>query len=337
MHAVQKLKRAMNSASDHASPVRRLFGLCIAASGAVALLAILGQMVIQSALLQQSRDTLVINTAQGQCELSERLSKTALALQVFPEPAMRQRNVDELRAVVVLWQRSQEGLQHGDAALGLPGNNSAAVRQLFARIEPNYEAILNAAKSLLAEVAQDPLSTTSTQAPDLRLSIQTILANEPGFLVGMDHIVSQYQQEEEDRVARLKQTELTLLGLLLLGLLLVGIFVIRPALQQLHQTIVDLTQANERITKTEFTRKKAERILALNEALAASQQVKPHTCIVAFGHYRVRDNGETYRDVYHREVEGRHVFECECLQYQQHMICAHSLAAAVLHSASLQY
>src|SRR5262249_16862996 len=113
------------------SPTRRLTLRYIIALSTVALLALLGQVVIQWSLQQQSRDALVINVAGRQRMLSQRLSKAALTLEVFPDAQSRLQNATELRDVVALWQRSQEGLQHGDPALGLPGDNSATVEQLF--------------------------------------------------------------------------------------------------------------------------------------------------------------------------------------------------------------
>jgi nitrate/nitrite-specific signal transduction histidine kinase len=316
------------------SPTRRLTILYITALSTVALLTLLGQAVIQSALQHQSSDALVINIAGRQRMLSQRLSKSALALEVFSDAKMRQQNADELRDVVALWRRCQEGLQHGDAALGLPGNNSETVKRLFAAIEPNYRAMLQASKGLLALALPDNSHTSATPASAFLPFIQTILAAQSGFLIGMDHIVSQYQREAEEHVAQLKYIEFTLLGLTLLVLLLEGLFVFRPAVQRLRQTIADLIQANERAARAEVTRKRAERILALNEALAASQKNNPHARIVAFGHYQVRDKEGNYHNVYHREVGGQQVFVCECLQYQEHMICSHSLAAAALHSVS---
>lgn len=324
----------MHQGHKTASPTRRLTLLYITALSTVALLTLLGQVVIQSALLRQSSDALVINIAGRQRMLSQRLSKAALALEVFPDDRSRQQNAGELRNVVALWQRSQEGLQHGDAALGLPGNNSPAVQHLFAAIEPNYQAMLHASRNLLALALPDNLHLGSAPASAFLPDIKTILAAQAGFLTGMDHIVSQYQREAEGRVAWLKSIELTLLGLTLLVLLLEGLFIFRPAVRRLAQTIVDLVQANERTTRAEITRKRAERILALNEALAASQTHKPHARIVALGHYQVRDKDGSYLDVYHREVDGQHVFECHCFQHQEHMICAHSLAAAALHKVS---
>jgi hypothetical protein len=121
-----------------------------------------------------------------------------------------------------------------------------------------------------------------------------------------------------------------------MGLLILRqIFVIRETIDQNHK----LWEMHERVTKAELARERAERIkveriLALNDALAASQQAMPHARIIAFGHYQIRDSNGIYYNVYHREVGEHQAFECECPQYQQQAICSHSLAAAVLHSVS---
>jgi nitrate/nitrite-specific signal transduction histidine kinase len=304
----------------------------IIALSTVALLALLGQVVIQWSLQQQSSDALVINIAGRQRMLSQRLSKAALTLAVFPDAQAQQQNANELRAVVALWQRSQEGLQRSDPQLGLPGNNSTRVKQLFAVIDPEYRAMLQASHSLLTLVDNaQPATVSATQYMPF---IQTILNAQAGFLSGMDRIVTQYQQEAEDHLSRQRYIEFTLFGLTLLVLLLEGLFVFRPAVRRLRQTIADLLQAHQRITRAEMTRKRAERILALNEALAASQSNKPHARIVALNHYQVRDKEGIYYNVYHREIDGKLIFACECPQYQDQMICAHSLTAAALHSVA---
>ncbi len=336
MQAVQYFKAAMNSAFSRTSPVRRIFSMCIATSSTILIMTILGQIVLHIALSQLSGDTQVITIAQRQCLIAQRMSSDALALKVFPKHAMRQQNLDDLRAAVDTWQRSQLGLQYGDAQLGLPGNNSNEVKQLFARIEPNYQAIRDATTGLLNEVAQEqahPISNT-TDGSTIQPFIQTIQANEPGYLTGMNLIVTQYQQEKDSHLTLLQQSEFVLQGILLLCLIVEGFVIVMPALHRMRQIIDDLTEANERVAKAELTRKKAERILALNEALAAQQRANPPVSIVAFDHYQVRDGRENYCNVYHREVQGQHLFECECPQYQQQVICSHSLAAAAMHEAS---
>ena len=113
--------------------------LYITALSTIALLAVFGKVMIQAALQQQSGDALVINIAGRQRMLSQRLTKAALALAVFTDTQDRQQNANELQAVAVLWQHSQQGLQHGDAALGLPGHNSLAVQHLFAKLNPHIK------------------------------------------------------------------------------------------------------------------------------------------------------------------------------------------------------
>jgi hypothetical protein len=122
----------------------------------------------------------------------------------------------------------------------------------------------------------------------------------------------------------------------LLGLLILRqVFVIRQTIAEHHK----LWEMHERVTRAELARERAERIkveriLALNDALAASQQAMPHARILAFGHYQIRDSNGIYYNVYHREAEEHQTFECECPQYQQQAICPHSLTAAALHSVS---
>jgi nitrate/nitrite-specific signal transduction histidine kinase len=324
----------MNRWSQGQRQIRRLTLLYITALSTVALLSIIGQIVIQSALQQQSSDALVINLAGRQRMLSQRLSKAALALEVFPDTQERRQNASELQAAVVLWQRSQQGLQYGDAALGLPGRNSRAIKQLFGKIEPEYRAMLQASNTLHSLIRNEGAQASAVSNAALLPPIRVILAAQAGFLTGMDAIVTQYQLEAEEHIARLKWIEFVLLALTLLVLLLEGLFIFRPAVGQLRQTLLDLVQANARATRAEVTRKRAERILALNEALAARQENTPHARIVALDHYQVRDRDGGYQNVQRREIDGQHLFVCECEDYEQKKICSHSLAASALHMIS---
>lgn len=124
---------------------RRLTRFYIAALGAVALLALTGQLVIQNFLARQTSDSTVINIAGRQRMLSQQLSKAALALQASEEPREQATHRAELRDALALWQRSHHGLQSGDAELGLPGNNSAEIAARFAELETSYGGLADAA------------------------------------------------------------------------------------------------------------------------------------------------------------------------------------------------
>lgn len=317
---------------------RHLTRLYIIALSMIALLAISGQLIIQFSLIQQSGDANIINIAGRQRMLSQKLTKAAVALLATSDPNARSGRVAEVRATVALWEQSQEGLQHGDAQLGLSGNNSNTVTNLFAVIAPNYQAMINAANQLPVTVEQDQAKTTAAFNEDILPSLQILLAQEPGFLVGMNNIVSQYQHEAEDRVSRLRVIELALLSLTLTVLLLEGVLVFRPAIRQLGKSVAELVSAEEQITarSLELEQKNTELELALNEAMAAHRKVMPHARVVALGHYQVQGSQGNYYKVTSHDVNGALQLVCECLMYRRNFICSHSLAAGTLHSALMR-
>src|SRR5689334_24482247 len=112
------MKQALQQQSYSA---RRFTRLYIIALSAVALFAILGQVFIQFSLLQQSGDARVINIAGRQRMLSQKLTKAAEALLIVTDTRGRTARIAEVHDTLALWERSQNGLQRGDAQLGLSG------------------------------------------------------------------------------------------------------------------------------------------------------------------------------------------------------------------------
>ncbi len=154
-------------------PTRRLTIFYICALCSVALLAILGQVIIQVSIQQQTSDAFVINIAGRQRMLSQKIPKDALILETATDPTVRTVRTQELQQAVALWEQSQQGLQNGDAKLGLPATTSPAVKQLFSAVDPNYEAMLSAAKGLLAVLGQHP--EANLQRSDISSYVDTIL------------------------------------------------------------------------------------------------------------------------------------------------------------------
>jgi len=228
-------------------PTRRLTIFYICALCSVALLAILGQVIIQVSIQQQTSDAFVINIAGRQRMLSQKIPKDALILETATDPTVRMVRTQELQQAVALWEQSQQGLQNGDAKLGLPATTSPTVKQLFSAVDPNYEAMLSAAKGLLAVLNQHP--EANLQRPDISSYVDTILAQEGPFLTGMNQIVTQYQLEADGRVSSLRTTELILLGLTLTVLIVEGSFVFRPTAQKLQQTITEIIALQRAITQ----------------------------------------------------------------------------------------
>jgi hypothetical protein len=237
----------VNMLSSQPSATRRLTIFYICALCSVALLSILGQVIIQVSIQQQTSDALVINIAGRQRMLSQKIPKDALILQTATDPTMRTTRTKELQQAVTLWQASQQGLQNGDVKQGLPPTTSPIVKGLFSAIEPNYEAMLSAAQSILTIVNDH--SVPSLLHPDIASYTDTILAQEAPFLTGMNKIVTQYQQEAEGRISSLRGTELFLMVFTLVVLAIEGSFVFRPTTRKLQQTIQEIMALQEAITK----------------------------------------------------------------------------------------
>ncbi len=227
----------------------------IVALSLVAALSLAGQFLIQRALLTQSRDARVVNLAGRQRMLSQRLSKCVLALTADPDDAQR---FDELKAVAELWERSNRGLQKGDAELELPGENSAEIQRMYGEAAPHFEAMLSAARAILQAHA---LGAALPQD-----ALKTVLAHEGAFLSTMDHIVFRYDEDARARVAKLKLFELALFAVLLVVLALEALFVFRPAVAKIHSSFARMISAEEQLATKNAALEKA-----LEDAQAATR------------------------------------------------------------------
>jgi len=218
------------------SSSNRLTVLYVLALSAVALLTILGQFLIQQSLERQLSDSTVINIAGRQRMLSQKITKLALQIHASENPFQISDAKNELRESLKLWEICHQGLQAGNEDLGLPGNNSEAVTELYAQLEPSFQAIRQAATTILSRNEEDQ------ENPDQTPPLEVILAYEGDFLAGMDQIVYYYDREAESRVASLKRVERSLLLITLIVLLFEGLFVFRPAVRQIQRMVKRLRE-----------------------------------------------------------------------------------------------
>ena len=221
--------------------------LYVSALSLVALLALLGQLFLQSQLSQQTTDAGVINLAGRQRMFSQKMSKAVLDLQSEPDQARREELLGELGDVIAIWERSQAGLRHGDPGLGLPGNNSVEVAELFSDIEPRYRKMLLAAKKLVAAGSRADEAAGPVDASEMTALAAIVLSEEVHFLEGMDAIVFQFEFEAGARLSRVRLIGQVLLGSELLLLLLIGFFLFRPAARRIRQNISTLENAEREV------------------------------------------------------------------------------------------
>src|SRR5712664_4089120 len=144
--------------------------------------------------------------------------------------------------------------------------------------------------------------------------------------------------EAQDRVTRLRVIEIVLCCLTMTVLMLEGSFVFHPAVKRLKTSMIDLIQAEKKISAhvEELEQKNSELGLAFEEAMVAHRKVMPHARVIAVGRYQVMSSRGNYFDVESKQINDTMILECQCPMYKRNMICSHALAAGSLHTALLR-
>jgi serine phosphatase RsbU (regulator of sigma subunit) len=248
---------------------------------AIAVLAMLSQIVIRQAIDTQSLDAKVINVAGKQSMLSQQMSKLGFTMlkssetQVY-EGYTFQEYLDEFKNLADMWSRTHKGLQHGDPVMQLPGKNSEAIAQMFQEIAPFQKGLEKAFQQIITCENLQP----DERKTQLRMAMHDIMLSEMPFQELMNQITTQYEQEALLSLERLKQIELVLLAAQLILLLVLGIFVFNPAVRKIRKYFLALQEKKEELeamnhellASEEEIRQNAEELLAMNDNLLAIKE-----------------------------------------------------------------
>jgi hypothetical protein len=228
---------AVRSVDRTASGLRLRFIIALALVGALTLLA---EVALQWSLARQQHDAHIINIAGQQRTLSQKIAKTGYRIIGLGTAEARRDANDELREALAQFQRVHLALQRGDEGLGLPDGNSVKIGGLFGNVEPDYQAMVNAANTLLS---RSDVPTEHLQA------VQRLSEHEPPFLLGMDAIVAQYEHEAAGRVAFARWLGLGF-GILILATLIVAARqYVEPAMRKLQRDMQQQEQHAAEMTK----------------------------------------------------------------------------------------
>lgn len=211
---------------------RRFTQRYILALALVASLTIVGQVLVQRQLRDQTADSYLVNFAGKQRYQSQQIVKDALLMTRSDGLADGQNTAANLQRVLSRWERYHKELKTGQLTdLHLVVQNSKAIQTLFAQLDPDFNAISQAAHQLLLTQA------SNSQRRQLRI----ILNHDISFLDRMDTIVRQYEREAEAKIDRLHSMEQTLMVITLFVLLLEALLIFQPAVRTLRETVRQLT------------------------------------------------------------------------------------------------
>ena len=225
--------------------LRRLY---IIALSTIALSVVISQVLIRIHLNGQESDSTVINVAGRQRMLSQKLTKDIVSLSSETNLENKKRLKDKIKATLQLWELSHYALQNGNDSLGLPRKNSAKVNTKFKLLNPVFDTINSASKSIIDKIENESPIPLSAYASN----IEKVKINENDFLVIMDDIVNQYDLEANEKVSWLGKLELWLTTLTLLILLGEFLFIFWPAAKSVKYTLSNLLLAEKEAKKMAF-------------------------------------------------------------------------------------
>ncbi|MCL1985249.1 MAG: GGDEF domain-containing protein, partial [Betaproteobacteria bacterium] len=150
----------------------------------------------------------------------------------------RARYAFELASARNLWQKTHEGLRHGNREMRLSGDNNPAVQLLYEEMDPYYRGIIASVAAIL-----DMQNYEDDRSRLLEL-VNAIHDNEIAFLNYMDKIVLQYDQESNTKLFRLQLIEGVILAVALFALIFEWRVVFKPAQKEIKAGF-DVMKKNE--------------------------------------------------------------------------------------------
>ena len=256
---LERTKRMRESTkSRSAAMVKRLTILYMAALGTIALLTVIGQLVVQQAIIRLEGDSRIVNIAGRQRMLSQRLTRLTYELahskQQWQTPDSTQSDLAaSIRTDLKTWAGNHDGLQYGSEDLQLLGQNSQSVENLYHALTPHFKSLHGIIDTTLAQFESDGEGGFDD-------AVRKQLGNQSdAFLSGMDSIVMCLEGEARYRVNRLRWIETALLITTIGVLICEGLFVFSPAAASLKRTLIQLQSTSDELEKAKDVAENANR------------------------------------------------------------------------------
>jgi signal transduction histidine kinase len=216
----------------------------ILALSAIAIVAVIGQVLIQHYLQNQESDSRVVNLAGTQRYKSQMIVKLSLLLYSEVDHKYFPDKIQTLENSLEDWKKGHLGLQQGDAVLNLPSDNSEQIKKMFEGLDPYFQSVYASAQEII-----NIKSEKIDDGAGLHAAMQTLLDNEAIFLEKMDKLVFAYDVEARQKVLWLSKLEYVLFAVSIIVIGLEIIFVFRPTTLRVSETITQLMSSEKNAKK----------------------------------------------------------------------------------------
>jgi PAS domain S-box-containing protein len=265
--------------------------------GSILLLILASQFIVQYDLNQKSVDAHLINVANNQRIISQRISKIILFLsnEIQQNQIPSKQRIELLENLLIEWKNANEILLTENK-----DKNSPAVNALLKSNNVHLLEIVNAAELLI--------KNPST----IGFAIQALNEHDLPFILNMERIADTYQQEAEGKLEYLKKVEISLASLIALIMVLELFFIFLPAINKVNESSVNLEKSNR-----ELAASNADLIATEEEIKSQVEQISDLQKYLEVKEKQYRELVENAGDmIYELSEEGKFAFINERMETQ---------------------
>lgn len=214
------------------------------ALGIIALLSITAYFVLNRIVVCQKTSGAEINVSGSLRWLSQRAAAHSALLLNCADGDKREKRRRELLSTAGRMETIYHGLINGSQALNLPGNPSPQVLAIC------FDPPILLGRNILSYVTQinilarQPESKLTRNNPHYRYIVRVSTTK---LLESLDTLVKQYENEYNERNARLQRVETGVLGFTLFVLLMEVLFVFKPMVRRINHATSKIIESESRI------------------------------------------------------------------------------------------
>lgn len=209
--------------------LRKYYVVYLIAFGAIALIALISQLMIQNYLGKQSEDSYLINVSGKQRMLSQKITKNLSIYHFSKKKELKEKALEDLE----LWSLTHRSLK--DGTLIHSKYNTPRIQSLYERLDLSFTAMADGVKGYF-------LNEDS-------VFFDKVLQNEQQYLSTMDEIVNLYDLNYQKKLNFLRRVELGLSVFLILVLIVEMFFVFLPLVNNLQRTFSKLVESENESTQ----------------------------------------------------------------------------------------